>query len=260
MLYKVEKQAFDDKRIANSFRRGLDSYEKSAVVQRQIAEHLAEKLKEVRPESRVERAIEFGCGTGYLTKQLTDQFEIKDFIVNDLVAECGAKVLSMAPEAKFVAGPIQEIELSEQLDFVASSSAIQWISEPSNLIEKACNNLKYGGWLAVSGFGPDHFLELQSLGSRAAAPSYTTCAELEAMLPNFMHIKHLEMSDIQIEFDGLPALLRHLRNTGVNGNANGMLTKAGLRSFEQEYTKKFGHNGKLPLTYQPVWLVAQRQQ
>ncbi|MCZ4270864.1 methyltransferase domain-containing protein [Maritalea porphyrae] len=260
MLHKIAKQTFDDTRVATSFRRGLDSYEKNAVVQRQIAQHLANELMSVRQANQFDRALEFGCGTGYLTKQLTDQFEINDLIINDLVAECETKVGSIAPHSRFVAGPIQEIELPEQLDLVASSSAIQWIPDLSSLVEKTANKLKPGGWMALSGFGSDHFHELQALGSRAAAPSYTDCAELEVMLPDFMDVKHLKMDQIQLEFDGLAPLLRHLRNTGVNGNADGILTKANFKSFEERYANQFGHGGKLPLTYQPVWLIAQRQQ
>jgi len=259
MLHKVEKQMFDGRRVATSFRRGLESYEKNAVVQREIATQLADGLKMASQTNQFERALEFGCGTGYLTRSLMKRFQLHTHYLNDVVSECEAKTNEIAPEATFIDGPIQDVQLPERLDLVASSSAIQWIPGLKALIEHATSKLENGGWLALSGFGPDHFSELQDLGSRAAAPSYADCEELAAMLPKDMHVALLKTSQIQLEFDGLAPLLRHLRDTGVNGRADGALSKANFHTFEQRYTQKFGIEGKLPLTYQPVWLIAQRK-
>ncbi len=120
------------------------------------------------------------------------------------------------------------------------------------------NELNFGGWLAISGFGPKHFHQLQSLGSRAGAPGYANEAELSDMLPNYMETKFVSSAEITLEFDALAPLLRHLRDTGVNGRADGQLTKANFDQFEKDYFENFALDGKIPLTYQPVWLVAQR--
>jgi len=259
MLHKVTKQPFESARVAASFRRGLKSYDQNASVQYRIATQLVGELKKACSANQFEHAFEFGCGTGYLTKQLVENFQIKDFVVNDLVAECGASVQAIAPNATFTRGAVQDMELPADLDLVASSSAIQWVPELSDLIENTAAKLNIGGFMALSGFGHGHFDELQQLGSRAIAPSYADDTELAAMLPSFMDVAYLKTSQIQLEFEGLLPLLRHLRTTGVNGRASGMLTKANFNSFEQRYASQFGRNGKLLLTYQPTWLIAQRQ-
>ncbi|WP_415159322.1 methyltransferase domain-containing protein [Maritalea sp.] len=259
MLHKMSKQISDEARVAKSFRRGLESYERSAIFQQQIAIDLVEALQSNSNVSQFDRALEFGVGTGFLTRQLVEQFQISNLFTNDLVAECASKIEEIAPSSTFITGPIQDIVLPNQCDLVASSSAIQWIPELASLIARLSTKLNIGGWLALSGFGPKHFYQLQEMGSRAAAPSYADTTELENMLPDCMQVAHINMCEVSLEFDDLATLLRHLRDTGVNGRADGMLTKSNFKQFELEYADKFARDGKLQLTYQPVRIVAQRK-
>ncbi|GLQ18189.1 methyltransferase domain-containing protein [Maritalea porphyrae] len=258
MLYKVEKPVIDDNRIAACFRRGLDSYDQSASVQSQVAWQLAELLQQLCGAQTFSRIFEFGCGTGGLTKHLAEKFQFENFVANDLVPECGAQIRDVIREATFVPGAAQHIELPDKLDLVASSSAIQWIPSLDEFVPRLASKLNVGGWLALSGFGSQHFHQLQSLGSRAGAPSYTSETDLSSMLPSYMEIKLVSSAEITLEFDALAPMLRHLRDTGVNGRADGQLTKANFAQFEKDYFDRFAANGIIPLTYQPVWLVAQR--
>ena len=258
MLYKVDKPTIDNNRIAASFRRGLASYNRSASVQSQVALQLAELLQQLCGAQSFSRAFEFGCGTGGLTQHLVKQFQIDSFYANDLVAECASQIETIAPSATFLPGAVQNIDLPGDLDLIASSSAIQWIDAFDEFLPRLANELNIGGWLAISGFGPRHFHELQELGSRAAAPSYASETDLAEMLPRFMETKFVSSAEISLEFGALAPLLRHLRETGVNGRADGQLTKANFKQFEKDYFARFAVGDKIPLTYQPVWLVAQR--
>lgn len=62
-----------------------------------------------------------------------------------------------------------------------------------------------------------------------------------------------------LEFGNIRSLLRHLRLTGVNGNARQGWSRARLRAFEAAYHSRFGRGGRLPLSYDPVWLVARKE-
>ena len=53
-------------------------------------------------------------------------------------------------------------------------------------------------------------------------------------------------------------VLRHLRDTGVNGRASRPWTRRDLDAFCRDYDARFGKAGRVPLTYQPVWLIARK--
>lgn len=253
----------DQSRVRQSFRRGLQSYHRSASVQADIAARLAELLQAQGAPERFEAALEFGCGTGHLTRQLVQRFGFGSLLLNDLVPEA-ASVLQetggAAPvQVRFEAGPVESLPLPHGLDLIASASTVQWIPDLSALTARLAARLNPGGWLALSGFGRGQFRELAALGSAAAAPSYLDAGEWRAVLPQSLDILAVTQAPVVLEFDSALALLKHLRQTGVNGHAQQSWSRRHLRDFENAYRERFGGGGKLPLTYDPVLLVARRR-
>ena len=49
-------------------------------------------------------------------------------------------------------------------------------------------------------------------------------------------------------------ILKHLKLTGVNAIKEFALTKKKLKEFEEEYIRKYQNNGKVLLTYNPVYI------
>lgn len=254
--------AISQARVRSSFRRGLNRYHATAVAQAQIADHLAELLARQTGQTLWESVFEFGCGTGHLTEALLRRFEVRQLVLNDLVPEAvGSLRRTMSDrleQTQFCFGPVEAVPLPSDLDLVASASTVQWIGDIPGLMARLCARLAPGGWLAVSGFGRYQFHELQTLGSQAAAPSYADRADWQDMLPAGMELRVVEQAPLVLEFDTAIDLLRHLRHTGVNGNAQQGWSRRQLQQFELEYRAQFETNGRLPLTYDPVWIVAQK--
>ncbi|WP_264212968.1 malonyl-ACP O-methyltransferase BioC [Leisingera thetidis] len=252
----------DQGRIRQSFRRGLDSYHRSASVQADIAARLAGMLQAQGAPRQIGAALEFGCGTGHLTRQLLQRFETGSLILNDLVPEaaCALRALdgTVPAQARFEPGPIETLPLPQDLDLIASASTVQWIPDLPALTARLAARLKPGGWLALSGFGRGQFRELAALGSAAAAPSYLDAAEWRAVLPESMEILAIEQRPAVLEFGTALELLKHLRQTGVNGHAQHSWSRRRLRDFEAAYRAQFGRDGRLPLTYDPVLLAARK--
>lgn len=251
----------DQGRIRQSFRRGLQSYHRNASVQADIAARLSQMLQEQGAPGRFGAALEFGCGTGHLTRQLLQRFDIGSLVLNDLVPEAalGLKELQPAPpQARFECGPIESLALPQDLDLIASASTVQWIPDLPALTAQLAAHLKPGGWLALSGFGRRQFHELAALGSGAAAPSYLDAADWPAVLPEGVEILAVEQAPAVLEFGSAVALLKHLRQTGVNGQARQNWSRRRLQEFEAAYQARFGRGGQLPLTYDPVLLVARK--
>lgn len=248
-------------RVARAFRRGLDSYDHAARAQARIAAHLARLMTDagiVEPA----RAFEFGCGTGFLTRQIAKSIRPGEFLINDLLPESRAHVapaLDAAGRAwRFLPGPVQEMVLPENLDLIAASSTVQWLEDLPGALAHLATALRPGGWLALSGFGPDQFRELATLGSAAQAPSYAHAADWPALLPPALRPMICEEMRLTLAFADAPSLLRHLRGTGVNAQAGQRWSKGRLAAFEAEYRARFGRCNALPLTYHPTFLLAQK--
>ncbi|OBY28335.1 malonyl-ACP O-methyltransferase BioC [Leisingera sp. JC1] len=258
----MQSPHLDQFRVQQSFRRGLESYHGAASVQAGTAGNLARMLQDQCAQRHFGSVLEFGCGTGHLTRNLLQRFSADSLILNDLVPEAAQvmQTLERAAEAKtrFRSGPVESLPLPQDLDLIASASTVQWIPDPRALMARLAMHLKPGGWLALSGFGRNQFRELAALGSAAAAPSYLDAEEWPSVLPDDLEIQAIEQRTVVLEFDTALDVLKHLRQTGVNGNAQQGWSRRQLRSFEDAYRAQFEQGGKLPLTYDPVLLVARR--
>lgn len=252
----------DQSRLRQSFCRGLETYHAEAQVQAQIAAELAQMMQQQGVPSVLGKALEFGCGTGHLTEALLRRFDLGTLLLNDLVPESAAPLKALLQQAgcsaEFRFGAIETLPLPQDLDLIASASTVQWIEDLPGLLETLSQQLVPGGWLALSSFGRGQFRELQALGSEAAAPSYLDQDEWTALLPKGMEIRFLRQRRITLHFDSGLEVLRHLRGTGVNGQAGQRWTRSGLAQFDAEYRSRFGCAEGLPLTYDAVWVLAQK--
>lgn len=266
-------------KVQHSFRRSLKTYNEHAFVQLEIAQTLAKMLSEhclidgktQSTQKDFERAFEIGCGTGFLTKALLNELSVKHFCLNDLVAECEAELLEelkpfigkQLAEWQFFEGDINQIEIAAQHDLICSASSLQWVDDLPRVLEKITQSLRSQGWLALSSFTPEHFVELRELnhahGNSNKHLNYADVAQWQELLSEQFDVKEIQVNKITVWFDTFDELLKHLRNTGVNGNARQQWTQTSLREFEQSYQSRFAQNGRLPLSYEPIFIVAKKR-
>lgn len=249
-------------RVRQSFHRGLATYHSAAVAQAQIAAILVDALQAAGAPDNFGRALEFGCGTGHLTAQILQRFRLNHLMVNDLVPDCAAVLQPILQAHKtqvtFHAGAIETLPLPMGLDLVASASTVQWVQDPAALICRLTTHLAPGGWIAISGYGRDHFAEIQALGGRAKAPSYLDPDDWRALLPTNLRLCSVARHSLPLQFPDGVSLLRHLRRTGVNAVAGRQWTRANLVDFENGLRAARPNTNDLSLTYSPVIIVAKR--
>ncbi|MCE5973186.1 methyltransferase domain-containing protein [Sinirhodobacter sp. WL0062] len=248
--------AISAERVARSFRRSFASYHAATGPQARIAEHLAARLAALGAPARFAQGFEIGCGTGHLTQALKERFEFDRLTLNDLTE--GACATAKLHGAEFTPGDARDCGWPPQPDLIASASMIQWLEAPGALVAQAARALAPGGWLAISGFGPAQFHELARLGSDARAPGLIAAQHLADALPQGVEILDLGERQEVLWFDTPRDVLRHLRETGVNGAASQVWTRARLARFDSEYRALFGIARGVPLTYHPIWMIARR--
>ena len=136
----------DQARVQRSFRRGLETYHRHAVAQARIAQDLAAMLAGAGAPRKLEAVLEFGCGTGLLTEALLGRFGIAGLTLNDLVAEAAPGLQARtAGQARFLAGPIEQLPLPDGLDLIASASTVQWVEDIPALMARLAASLRPGG-------------------------------------------------------------------------------------------------------------------
>lgn len=243
-------------RIRRSFRRGLTTYADQAGPQRVIATLLARRLYRAGAPVHWGRVFEFGAGTGNLTDALRGHFDISYLAINDLVAETSDLITKSG--AQFLPGDIERIDWPARLDLIASSSTLQWVAQPQDLLARLADHLAPKGWMAISGFGPAQFQELTALGSQAAAPGYLSALQMKQAVAAQVQVVDAGDRKCRLWFDHPRDVLAHLRQTGVNGRASRTWTRRDLAQFCAAYQDQFGQNGRVPLTYHPIWVIAQK--
>lgn len=257
-----ERPVPDQTKILQSFRRSLNHYHDNAIIQAEIAKTLIKHFQASDAPEQFGHVLEFGCSTGLLTQQLISQFNIKQFTVNDLVEESQHFVTPILNEAscrwQFRAGAIETIDLPEKYDLIASTSTIQWIFDTPALLNKLTYSLAPGGWLMLSTFADTHFSELQMIGSKAQATHYINAADWPALIHDNLTIKFVRQEEKKVYFPTVRAMLSHLRQTGVNGNAGQIWSRQKLVQFESEYEAHFSDDNGVYLTYAPVYIIVRK--
>ena len=170
--------AIDKNAVRQRFQRSLETYNRAATVQRDMAGTLLDLFAAATLERQFEMITELGCGAGILTDRIAERFDFAHLTLIDLVPECEAFHRGRA-NAEFLCGDIETIELPES-DLFLSNAVFQWLAEPEQFFGRVAEKLRNGGYLAFTTFGPETLHELSSLTGNGLP--YRTAAELVNIL------------------------------------------------------------------------------
>jgi malonyl-CoA O-methyltransferase len=259
MNYRADKQL-----VGRRFRRALHTYNRSAQVQGSMAASLLALVARAGGlPGYLDRVLEFGCGSALLTAMLFERCSVGAFFANDLVAECRPFVEAALPDRsvermEFLAGDIEQIDpLPHDLDLVVSNATGQWLHEPTLFFERLAASVRPGGVVLFSTFGTENMREIALLG--AASLSYRTLDEIAAFSGSQFEVVSIEQDIRRQEFESPEALLRHIRETGVNGVSKRAWSRAQYREFLQRYRSGYATGSGVYLTWHPVYCCFRRK-
>jgi malonyl-CoA O-methyltransferase len=250
----------DKSLVGRRFRRSLETYDRTAVVQKRMADDLIARIGEHSPPFRGGgRVLEIGCGTGLLTRLLVERLRPEVLFVNDLVADCAALVDGMAERhngrsMSFLPGDIETANIPPRLDIVAANAVFHWLDDLETLLERIADALVPGGILAFTTFGPGNMEEVSSI--TGVSLNYLEIDIIEEFLSRRFRILYRREKKTTLEFVSVREVLRHLRRTGANGLRPGTWPPRRLRNFEEDYAREHSRGGIVPLTYHPITFVA----
>lgn len=236
--------------IQKRFAKNLDTYNDNAKIQKRMAERLLSFLDKKEFSS----ILEIGCGTGFLTSLLNDDFKFEKYIANDIVPDCEKYIKEINPNIDFIA---DDIELAvknsdKKYDLIISNAAFQWVENLESFINLLVSKLNKGGNLLFSTFGPENFREVNFVLGKTLP--YYSIYELDEMLKNYD--KKIEQEMHVMAFKTPKDILKHIKSTGVNALEMVSWTKSDMQKFENGYNN---FCSKSPtLTYHPIYVLIKR--
>ncbi len=151
--------------MAKHFNQAAQTYDEYAVIHRRMAWQILQQLKESRWAGR--RVLEIGCGTGFLTRLILENYPQSQVTAVDLAE----KMILIAKQnsdplkkVEWIVGDIEKMEWSENsFDLIVSNAAVHWLQQPCVLLKEWYRALSPNGKIIISTFGPNTLQELAYL-------------------------------------------------------------------------------------------------
>lgn len=249
--------------IKKRFSRSISSYDKQATVQLLIADRLCQKASEVLI-NKCDSLLEIGCGTGFLTRKVLENFKIGNYYLNDLVGNLESRLQPIINQDdkntrfSFFEGDAERIEFPRHLNAILSASTVQWFDDIDSFLSKVDHLLTTDGYFIFNSFGPENLKEIKQLiGTGLSYPPMSTITlsiEKKLELVECWEEMHEQYFDSSLE------VLKHLQETGVNASSEPYRwTKTKLQNFDKQYRMNYSYQNKVKLSWQVYYFVVKKR-
>ena len=263
--------------VRRAFDRAAETYDAAAGVQQQVAKNLLDIITAAdRPASAAAEkgiTIDLGCGTGFAFSLLRQAFPASRIIGIDFAEAMLAKAPANRGNLQKIAGNATCLPFADTCaDRIFSNMTLQWCPL-DNALAEAHRTLRPAGQLAFSTLTGQTFHELkQAFADLDQAPHVLPLLspqdiEAAVLRAGFSHLT-LQRKTHLARFASVSALFGSIRQTGASGVApthapndgrrQGMLGKAAFARIKARLESLADSAGMLPLTYDVLYVGAQK--
>lgn len=267
----------DRNRVGRSFHRQAAEYDQHASVQKRVVNRLISLVKN-HVTAAPSAILDVGCGTGQLLVSLREQFPQSRLYGLDLaynMTHCASERLGA--DAQFVNADAEFLPFRKgAFDLLVSTSTLQWLENLDMFFQQARRVTRANGLLCIAFFGGSTLCELRDCYREVTEQRVvSSSSDYADRLHRFMERSAVElaldridfeqatiMSEIETEYyadvhDLLRSIKRIGAGTSVQGNSRGGLGWRGiLNETSRLYCERYGSDGKIPATYEVVYVVA----
>ncbi len=246
------------------FERATDSYDASAVLQREIAKRLGERLDYIKHFPKA--ALDIGSGTGFITEDLLKRYPKASIIALDIALGMAQKSKSKGNwrhKVKAICADAEQLPLKpESMDLIVSNLMLQWANDLKQTFSGFHSVLAPNGLLLFSTFGPETLIEMRESWAKVDAQAHTSeFADMhevgDALLQAGFINPVTDMEMITMTYANPSQLMRDIKNIGASNAAQkrskGLMGKQKLQAFEKAYEKFKTPDGLYPATWEIIY-------
>lgn len=265
-MRSIDQQVSNTSKIAENFSASVDYYYNHAVIQRKVADGLIASLKPWKDIIPAGPILEVGCGTGFISGQLLEEFPDREITISDISEQMLAftsQRLNDKDKVTFTVLDVNEFEeQDEQYALIISNFATQWFDDPAMGLDRLVKALKPGGLLLTAFPGNHSFTEWYEccleLGLPFTANALPDVEEIVVKLSlNPVQIDYYE-NDLFQDFDSSLEFFQHIKKIGAGTSSTGKsLTAKQLRLLTSFWDNKVDE--KVKVKWHVVYLAVKKE-
>jgi len=260
----------DKNAIRLSFDRAASSYDKYAVLQREIESRLLERIEFRRHDPL--KILDLGCGTGSASRTLAGQFPQANVMALDWspamlakTAETGSESHHSAGEIGLVCADMHSLPLAARsADLIFSNLALQWSYDLPAVFSEFRRIMKADAMLVFTCFGPDTLYELKqawrAVDDRPHVNDHPDMHDVgDVLLAAGFRDPVMDTERLTLEYPDVMSLMRELKGIGAHNVASerkhGLTGKKRLQNMLQAY-EPFRRGDRYPASYEIIYGTA----
>lgn len=260
----------DRNAIRSSFDRAASSYDRHAVLQREIESRLLERLEFQRHEPGM--ILDLGCGTGSASRTLAGRYPGASVIALDwapaMLVKAGEGLDEDHPGPGVfsrVCADMHALPLAARTaDLVFSSLALQWSYDLPAVFREFRRIMKADAMLVFTCFGPDTLHELKrawrAVDDLPHVNDYPDMHDIgDELLASGFREPVMDTERLTLEYPDVLSLMRELKGIGAHNVASkrlhGLTGKTRLKRMLQAY-EPFRRGDRYPASYEIIYGTA----
>jgi malonyl-CoA O-methyltransferase len=263
--YRIDKA-----RVRASFSRAADSYDASAVLQKQVREEMLDRLSLINIAQLTSKnlaILDAGCGTGLGSFALQKKFKSAKLVSLDIAFKMLKKTGQQQPflqkilhKQQLVCADIESLPIaSNSMNLLWSNLALQWCNDLDAAFNEVARVLQPDGLFMFSTFGPDTLKELRAASSNGHThvSRFIDMHDIgDALTRAGFSAPVLDVEHYTLTYDDVKGVMKDLKSIGAHnatfGRNRGLAGRGFLNNLTQQY-ERFRTQGKLPATFEVIY-------
>ncbi len=257
----------DKKQVKAAFNRSAASYDKVAVLQKEVNRRMAERLDFILQKPA--NIVDLGTGTGLGLRGLQKRFPKAHIIALDIAFNMLKETRKQQTwlqrwqkKSTWLCADAEHIPLATQSqDLIFSNLTLQWCQNLEASFNDIHRCLKPGGLLMFSSFGPDTLKELRQAWKQADDYNHVNAfIDMhdvgDVLMRTGFSDPVMDVEHLTLTYPDVMQLMRELKMLGAHnvtaGRAKGLTGRGQLKTMMAAY-ETLRQDGKLPCTYEVIY-------